>query len=647
MCIDRRTAILIVFVALITFPLFSSAAETEVSLTAADRAFAAHDIGRAAVLYRSVAASEAGDDRAKAQLRLALLEWRYYGNDDHAQALLHGVIREGKKSSDAWAMISRLEDARGRFATARDAALRALLHADLESRARSARLLWAAAAMHEIEKIPLPPDAGPEIGEELEPVLKALVDDQPGELESSRLLLRAALLNHDGPAALEAWRSYYRVPPGGEPYNLMRPSYGTLVKILPGWDGSNPEVNAKLVGALGASRFFHDASLVASRYEIPESAREDLAPLLAYADLIEAIEPLTNEYYRKLAIGRGDGPAWLHSLMGELVARWDSLQLPGKAPVVPPGADVASFKKLLETTGPIVNQALGARYGAYLNVGITAGYLDLHLGHEVSDTDQSVEQYGHEVKVRLIVLDDMVSNGFESWAWDFRSQHGGWAKPNAIYQVRAAYANGPVNSWNRLTDPDQRRKWDEEIARDSSADDAIARKDPHAFLPGLRGRLERASLESVRSDLQSQGLKNADLRTAFLRKVEDATRGSSIFAHEGRHVIDKELGIKSNEELEYRAKLSEIAFAELPRLALSGGILHPNLGDQTPHGQANLRVIRDLVSWMDHHRSEIAGLDSGRPLLPQLDLLTPDQLRAAARAADPLARAGKEETAGR
>jgi hypothetical protein len=38
------------------------------------------------------------------------------------------------------------------------------------------------------------------------------------------------------------------------------------------------------------------------------------------------------------------------------------------------------------------------------------------------------------------------------------------------------------------------------------------------------------------------------------------------------------------------------------------------------------------------HRAEIAGLDATRPLLPQLDKLTDEQLRAAARSMDPYAK---------
>jgi len=634
----RKTSILILVLLLIACTQSRFAADGGASLIAGDRAFSSHDIGRAAKLYRAVAASETGETRAKARLRLALLEWRFYGQDGKAQGLLQKVIRNGEESSDAWAMISRLEDQRGRFSDARKAGLHALLEADLDTQAARARRLWAKAAVDEIEASAAHPKISPDVSSnEVESVAKTLVQHNPGDLAASRILLRAALINRDGGAALEAWRSYYRVPPGGEPYDLLRAPYATLQKILPDWDGANPAINTKLVLALGGSRFFHEAALVASRYRTAKGDREDVAQLLAYAGLIRSVKSLTDDYYRELAVGKGNRAAWLKALSNEFAARWQSLRIPGRAPVVPADADLDTLRQAYETSTSAIEKALGARFGTYINVGTTAGYLDLHMGHEVSRTERVVNQYGHQAKVTLILLDSMVSNGFESWAWDFRSQHGGWANSSGIYQVRPAYAKGPVRDWQKLTNPRLREKWDEEITRDSASDEAIAAKNPYAYLPGLSGRLKRASLESLLSRLRSKGLTGADLRTAFLHDLEGATRDSSIFAHEGRHVIDKQLGITSNVQLEFRAKLSEIAFAELPRLALSNSILAANLGDQTPHGQANLRVIRALVGWMNHHRGEIGGLHPSKPLLPQLDLLTPDQLRAAARSADPLA----------
>ena len=75
----------------------------------------------------------------------------------------------------------------------------------------------------------------------------------------------------------------------------------------------------------------------------------------------------------------------------------------------------------------------------------------------------------------------------------------------------------------------------------------------------------------------------------------------------------------------------------MPRGAITNGILTPILAT-SPHGRANRRIYKGLVEWMAGHADAITGLDAKAPLLPQLDKLTDDQLKAAMRAMDPLAK---------
>ena len=102
--------------------------------------------------------------------------------------------------------------------------------------------------------------------------------------------------------------------------------------------------------------------------------------------------------------------------------------------------------------------------------------------------------------------------------------------------------------------------------------------------------------------------------------------------------------ISNAAELEFRAKLSEVAFAPNPRGAL-GSILSP-VGPPTAHGSANERLLKGIVAWMQTNANAIAGLDLQRALLPQLDKLKDDQLRAACRSMDPLVNRDIDRKAG-
>ena len=132
-----------------------------------------------------------------------------------------------------------------------------------------------------------------------------------------------------------------------------------------------------------------------------------------------------------------------------------------------------------------------------------------------------------------------------------------------------------------------------------------------------------------------------DLRRAFLAEYWRASFQQSIFLHEGRHALDRTLvrGLARffDDGLEYRAKLSELALADYPRLALSQ-INSNSMGSDSDHARANRKVLQGYVDWIRGHPGEIAGFDPGRPPLAQIDRLSDSQLRAVARSLDPVAK---------
>ncbi len=231
----------------------------------------------------------------------------------------------------------------------------------------------------------------------------------------------------------------------------------------------------------------------------------------------------------------------------------------------------------------------------------------------------------------------MVSNGYSSWFWDGNAEIGGWAPDeSSILQVRSAYNAGPIHSWLSITDSIKIQRTLLDIEEKSATDDSIVNGNEIAFLPGLSRRIEFNARVKILKNLQEEGLSGRDLQIAFLSTYENLTLESSIFAHEGRHAIDKKFsGELKSEQLEFRAKLSEIYFSNHPFLSV-GAVISQNIGDGTPHGDSNFRVLTGIVGWMDSHREDISNLDSNRPLLPQLDLLTEEQLRAAVLSFDPL-----------
>jgi hypothetical protein len=564
---------------------------------------------------------------ARVQRRLAVLDWKYHQRFDEAQTRLHRAAKSGAEPARAWLELARMEQARGNFAAAREAAARAAKTAQKATVRRAAGVAVARASVGEAAEMRRAGQTGvtEPLKEAFENLLGRLVSE-PGELEPSRLLLSAAVLLDRGDTALLAWRSYFHVAPGHPAPNAIAGAGEELERILPAWRGADasPNERIKLINALADTRFFTEASWVALDPRTDSAVRENprVREVLAYAAGLCALREVAEEHYRQTVLGGGDPDEFENEIKAQAVPMLTAM-----------GVD-------LET--PRTDDELAAlfddRFGAYIRLARTGGYMDLHMGHRVVDNTRTVKQYGHEVELRFVALDSMVSNGCQSWAWESGAQHGGWVENDAIWQVRPAYADGAVGAWRRLHSEEAMAEVAETLQRQTNLDDERARENPRAYLPGLALRLEMQGAKNVLQRLERRGLEGDELRLAFLAEYDRAVQESSIFAHEGRHAIDFLIGTKLRPEWkrEFYAKLSEVVFTTDPRLAL-GGIIASNIGNDSYHGQANLHIMKGLMKWMKRHRKEIQGLDRKRPLLPQFDLLSDEQIREAFRSMDPLA----------
>jgi hypothetical protein len=568
--------------ALLAFLLLLSCGREAMSGTALERArqaFDREDFRQAAKLFDEASRTEAGeDDRADAAVRAANLEWRFFGDTAAARARLQRVA-----TANAHLELSRIARNDRDYAAARTEARKAIAGAKDDRKKRRATVALAEAVVRD-------PKSPAEELKETVASLRGVIESGGALLAPSRLLARAAIRAGDGIAALEGINGYYHVSKFNGPPHVIAASHAVLARLLPGWSGgAHPE----LANALAGIRFFDEAALLAADSDIAR-----------YAAALQRIEALTNEYYRQMALGDED-----EDDLRDGVAR-----------------ETRSMPRDREK-----------RFGTYVLIGQTGGHVDLHMGHRVIDRVMPVEQYGRKAQVRFIAIDGVVSNGYSQWMYDDQSGDGGWGTPKEIYQVRPRYADGPLRACALATDPAAREEHEKRIADETARDRAAEGEHPIRYFRGVPLRLRHQYRDAILADLKAKGLTGDALRDAFLARVEKEQFTSSIVLHEGRHAIDLAAGEKhATWELEYRAKLSEIALAPAPREALAS-VLDHEVGGDSPHGKATEKLARGLAEWMQKHRAAIAGLDATRPVLPQIDTLTDEQIRAAVRSLDPFA----------
>ena len=436
-------------------------------------------------------------------------------------------------------------------------------------------------------------------------------------VEGARVRLGAALLTGDAPDALAAWKDYFWLDSEDAP------------KVLAGL-----QATARFTAGLAPAASIDD--------------RLALSELLTRAGFIEE----ARRYAELHALGQhaAGRPLWR-----KLSAHWDALRKVREVEIrVNRGLargkrDETSLEQAAKEATMSLMAASGAKgdpreilrehYGLVATVGQTSGYPSIHLGHLIEDESDRVTQYGKSADVRMMVIDNMVGNGFESWLWDGSAMVGGWTANGIIVHVRPGYVRSPMQAFRLTYDSKDRRRVIARQKERAAADIAALKARPVATLEGLNDRLQLQLVDQVWNGALGRAVDRDEAKRLFLADYSRANLDQSIRVHEGRHAIDNSLGLKDNVDqavLEYQAKLAELALTAYPRMALEN--MNRSLEGEGPHDRGGARVFAGFKAWMETHTDQVIGYDPTVPVLAQLDKLTDGQMREIAASLDPLAK---------
>jgi hypothetical protein len=230
----------------------------------------------------------------------------------------------------------------------------------------------------------------------------------------------------------------------------------------------------------------------------------------------------------------------------------------------------------------------------------------------------------------VVELDQVEANGLDAWLLDGAGGRAAWATHDTIYMTRDAFAEAPFRLWLSLGDPASMPAEVLRIYRDSIGDMDRAAKDSLGYFAGVAGRLLRDAGTEILDSLRTvPTLSLTETQSAFVRLVYRSLMQTSVELHEGKHLVDIRTGRRgADADAEFRAKIEEVSHADRPKLAMTA-ILTPNIGEESPHGQANRRIMVGLDRWLRRNARSISGYDRSVTPLLQLPKLTNAQLRAA------------------
>ena len=581
------------------------------SLGDAKSAYDRNHVAEAEQLFAAVAGDPAAsvDDRSAAMRELARIAWLIDGNAGSALQHLAQAGKLGGKPCDTGVMTVRVLREAQRAQEAQRRGL-SLLQACPEPDKRDAirtHLIGAAldlAAADPAGRGALLKEAEADSGK---------LSPEAG-VEGARVRLETALLTDRADAALAAWRDYFWLDESDAPQALAnQPVKAIFTQGLRA--GASVEDRLTLAELLMRAGFAQPSRRYALAHGLPGTAAADpiWRRLDAYWQERDKLEAVLLRVNRGLARGQRDDNA---------------LEAAAKASTI----------ALMQAAGASGDPkaALLKYYGIVGTVGTTSGYPSIHMGHVIEDHQDRVTQYGHSADIHFMAIDNMIGNGFESWLWDGSAMVGGWTADGTIVHVRPGYVASPSKAYRLTRDSASRRELIGRQAQRAAEDIAKLKARPVATLEGLNDRLQLQLVDQIWAGARSKASSEADIRRAFLAEYSRANLNQSIRVHEGRHAIDETLHLNVKQpELEYRAKLSELALTAYPRMALAN--MNRSLEGDGPHDQAGARIFGEYRKWIETHPNEVMGFDPAKPALAQLDKLTDGQLREVASALDPLA----------
>jgi len=455
--------------------------------------------------------------------------------------------------------------------------------------------------------------------------LDRVMQEDPNQLELLKTKFALEVLSGDGTKAINTWKRYFNY---NEDDNvLLANTYVELKKNLKHLSDKNLSVTNRInIAKAFANSRNYDLSMVYIK-TIPKNqiaADNRLTEIINYSKFLKKIETLTNEYYRETAQQKSDPNKYRNQMISYAKKLWDTFIW----------TDTPK-----EFSLDNVEHEIDKRFGAALRIGNSTGWFSITWGHKVIEYKALAEQYGFKATLNFRSLDYMMSNGFVGWYFNNLGTIGGWQNGDLIYQVRPKYLTDPTIAWNNVSNSKAMLEQEEKIKKELKKDALLSDENKIVIFPGMLKQITFMSQRDLFMEIKEAGYSGDELQQKFMSAYKKLTFDNEILFHEGRHMIDriveKKKGVDyKKEELEYRAKLSEIAFAKYPFMSLSS-ILKIGI-DNSPHGRANERLVKELYDWMDKNWREVEGIDPNLPKRIQLYKLKDEQLVSIIHLLDPL-----------
>jgi len=612
----------------------SSQKESNLSLADADNASYQFDLKSMREIMFSILNNEMSSSVLKAETlrKLADQDWKYYRNSHLAIRRLNQADSLIPCNSGTYRLLSKVNRESGDYINALVVSQKSVDYAKTIIEKNSSVAEFAQ-TIYEISinnlKSASIPDSALLAKASIE--LQQALDVSPGSPELSKLLFGISLLQKDGDMAINAWLYYFHFGSIEKVNEYLMDCAEELSLLLPNLNkNSLKDIDReRLVVALGKCRLYNFATLIATDFYNPSfilsDQNDEIQDIIRYNKFLEEVTAGTYDYYRKIAVGghkrliipNRDVRKYKRFLRDKRKNLWYSLSF------IRDQKYKYREKRFLRET----EKHFGAK-GFSRSTGLFIGYY-LFNSHIVDQEKLIVDQYGYTAEVIKTKVDLNSTLDYASW---FLGGHtvGGWAKKKEIIENKEAYLKNPARAWVDITDSTRLQETNKFISEN------LYHPDMYKQAEALSQKLILDTRIDLYNRLKETGISGFAMKSAFVAEYNRILE-EIVFIHEARHAIEKNhMPIRyffSSGKREFRAKLSQVALSSEPKLGLA--TLVNDIASGGGHGYGNRKIVEVGIEWVKINSDKILGFSPDKPILPQLSLLTNDQIRECYSSVDP------------
>lgn len=268
-----------------------------------------------------------------------------------------------------------------------------------------------------------------------------------------------------------------------------------------------------------------------------------------------------------------------------------------------------------------------------VNIKANGSMLGAHFGRIIDSSMIHSALWGEEADLKVITLKNMISNGLDYWRTMKGGGVGGWSiSPTEV--VKVIQDNGYNNTLRMASFYNEAAR--EDIIKEyggAQADKEEREPLQLYFSPNIAFQFITKQIATEVQKAKEKGISDNGLQGYLFDKLEKNYNIKSNIIHESQHSIDNSTGFKSkwSGETEYRAKLSQLAYGNMPFICLNE-FYNSTIGMEinNTHTKANTQVFKDIVQYVYDNNGKFPQIDIKKNILVQLTKLSDDDLKGIA-----------------